>query len=144
VATNVAAAVATIRCDVLMDKVILPVDARSTLEPSSHEFIEGEQARPSLRRVLSVGSSAGFGTSARAASLTGPLGRRGWLITIGVSGAILALRLTLGLGVFALVVHSLTHWSKSRRRWCTPGGATVLPGDSRVGQGAASMQSAQD
>jgi hypothetical protein len=34
---------------------------------------------------------------------------RGWLITIAVSGAILALKLTVGLGVLALVVHLLTH-----------------------------------
>jgi hypothetical protein len=38
-----------------------------------------------------------------------PRTRRGWLITIAVSGAILALKLTLGLGVLALVVHLLTH-----------------------------------
>ena len=38
-----------------------------------------------------------------------PRTRRGWLITIGASGAILALKLTLGLGVLALVVHLLTH-----------------------------------
>jgi hypothetical protein len=34
---------------------------------------------------------------------------RGWLITIAASGAILALKLTLGLGVLVLVVHLLTH-----------------------------------
>ena len=34
---------------------------------------------------------------------------RGWLITIAAGGAILALKLTLGLGVLALVVHLLTH-----------------------------------
>jgi hypothetical protein len=38
-----------------------------------------------------------------------PRTRRGWLITIAVSGAVLALKLTLGLGVLALVVHLLTH-----------------------------------
>jgi hypothetical protein len=38
-----------------------------------------------------------------------PTTRRGWLITIAVSGAILALKLILGLGVLALVVHLLTH-----------------------------------
>jgi hypothetical protein len=38
-----------------------------------------------------------------------PRTRRGWLITIAISGAILALKLTLGLGVLALVVHLLTH-----------------------------------
>jgi hypothetical protein len=38
-----------------------------------------------------------------------PRTRRGWLITIAVSGAILVLKLTLGLGVLALVVHLLTH-----------------------------------
>ena len=38
-----------------------------------------------------------------------PRTRRGWLITIAASGAILALKLTLGLGVLALVVHLLTH-----------------------------------
>jgi hypothetical protein len=38
-----------------------------------------------------------------------PRTRRGWLITIVASGAILALKLTLGLGVLALVVHLLTH-----------------------------------
>ena len=35
--------------------------------------------------------------------------RRGWVITIAASGAILALKLTLGLGALALVVHMLTH-----------------------------------
>ena len=34
---------------------------------------------------------------------------RGWLITIAASGAILALKLTVGLGLVALVVHLLTH-----------------------------------
>ena len=38
-----------------------------------------------------------------------PRTRRGWLITVAASGAILALKLTLGLGVLALVVHLLTH-----------------------------------
>jgi hypothetical protein len=38
-----------------------------------------------------------------------PRTRRGWLITIAVSGAILALKLTLGLAALALVVHLLTH-----------------------------------
>ena len=38
-----------------------------------------------------------------------PRTRRGWLITIAASGAILTLKLTLGLGVLALVVHLLTH-----------------------------------
>jgi hypothetical protein len=38
-----------------------------------------------------------------------PRTRRGWLITIAASGAILALKLALGLGVLALVVHLLTH-----------------------------------
>ena len=38
-----------------------------------------------------------------------PRTRRGWLITIAASGAILAVKLTLGLGVLALVVHLLTH-----------------------------------
>jgi hypothetical protein len=38
-----------------------------------------------------------------------PRTRRGWLITIGASGAILALKLTLGLGLLVLVVHLLTH-----------------------------------
>jgi hypothetical protein len=38
-----------------------------------------------------------------------PRTRRGWLITIAASGAILALKLTLGLGVLALVVHLLAH-----------------------------------
>jgi hypothetical protein len=38
-----------------------------------------------------------------------PRTRRGWLITIAASGAILALKLTVGLGVLALVVHLLTH-----------------------------------
>jgi len=36
-----------------------------------------------------------------------PRTRRGWLITIVASGAILALKL--GLGVLTLVVHLLTH-----------------------------------
>ncbi len=38
-----------------------------------------------------------------------PSTRRGWLITITASGAILALKLTLGLGVLALVARLLTH-----------------------------------
>jgi len=38
-----------------------------------------------------------------------PRTQRGWLITIAVSGALLVLKLTLGLGVIALVVHLLTH-----------------------------------
>ena len=38
-----------------------------------------------------------------------PRTRRGWLITIAASGAILALKLILGLSVLALVVHLLTH-----------------------------------
>ena len=38
-----------------------------------------------------------------------PRTRRGWLITIAASGAILALKLTVGLGVLALLVHLLTH-----------------------------------
>ena len=38
-----------------------------------------------------------------------PRTRRGWLITIVASGAILALKLTLGLGALVLVVHLLTH-----------------------------------
>jgi hypothetical protein len=38
-----------------------------------------------------------------------PRTRRGWLIAIAAGGAILALKLTLGLGVLALVVHLLTH-----------------------------------
>ena len=38
-----------------------------------------------------------------------PRTRRGWLITIAAGGAILALKLALGLGVLALVVHLLTH-----------------------------------
>lgn len=38
-----------------------------------------------------------------------PRTRRGWLITIAASGAILALKLTLGLGILTLVVHFLTH-----------------------------------
>jgi len=38
-----------------------------------------------------------------------PRTRRGWLIAIAVSGAILALKLTLGLAAFALVVHLLAH-----------------------------------
>jgi hypothetical protein len=38
-----------------------------------------------------------------------PRTRRGWLITIAVSGAILALKLTLGLAALALVVHLLAH-----------------------------------
>jgi hypothetical protein len=38
-----------------------------------------------------------------------PRTRRGWLITIAGGGAILVLKLTLGLGVLALVVHLLTH-----------------------------------
>jgi len=38
-----------------------------------------------------------------------PRTRRGWLITIAAGGAILALKLALGLGVLALLVHLLTH-----------------------------------
>lgn len=38
-----------------------------------------------------------------------PRTRRGWLTAIAASGAILALKLTLGLGVLALAVHLLTH-----------------------------------
>ena len=38
-----------------------------------------------------------------------PRTRRGWLITIAVSGAMLALKLTLGLAALALVVHLLAH-----------------------------------
>jgi hypothetical protein len=38
-----------------------------------------------------------------------PRTRREWLITIAVGGAILALKLALGLSVLALVVHLLTH-----------------------------------
>ena len=38
-----------------------------------------------------------------------PRTRRGWLITIAVSGAVLALKLTVGLAALALVVHLLTH-----------------------------------
>jgi len=37
-----------------------------------------------------------------------PRSRRGWLVTIAVSGAVLALKLTLGLGALALLVHLLT------------------------------------
>ena len=38
-----------------------------------------------------------------------PRTRRGCLITIAVGGAILALKLTLGLAALALLVHLLTH-----------------------------------
>ena len=38
-----------------------------------------------------------------------PRTRRGWLTTIAVSGAFLALKLILGIGVIAVVVHLLTH-----------------------------------
>jgi hypothetical protein len=38
-----------------------------------------------------------------------PTTRRGWLVTITVGGALLALKLTLGLGILVLVVHLLTH-----------------------------------
>ncbi len=38
-----------------------------------------------------------------------PRTRRGWLITIAVGGAILALKLTVGLAALALVVHLLKH-----------------------------------
>ena len=38
-----------------------------------------------------------------------PRTRRGWLITVAACGAILALKLTVGLGILALVVHLLTH-----------------------------------
>jgi hypothetical protein len=38
-----------------------------------------------------------------------PRTRRGWLITIAVGGAVLALKLTLGLAALALIVHLLAH-----------------------------------
>ena len=38
-----------------------------------------------------------------------PRTRRGWLIAIAASGAVLALKLTLGLAALALVVHLLAH-----------------------------------
>ncbi|HEV3294036.1 MAG TPA: hypothetical protein VG123_34070 [Streptosporangiaceae bacterium] len=38
-----------------------------------------------------------------------PRTRRGWLIAIAASGALIALKLTLGLGVLVLIVHLLTH-----------------------------------
>lgn len=38
-----------------------------------------------------------------------PRTRRGWLIAIAASGAIIALKLALGLGALALVMHLLTH-----------------------------------
>ena len=38
-----------------------------------------------------------------------PRTRRGWLITIAASGAILALKLILGLGLLTLIAHLLTH-----------------------------------
>jgi hypothetical protein len=38
-----------------------------------------------------------------------PTTRRGWLVTIAAGGAILALKVTLGLGALALVVHLLRH-----------------------------------
>jgi hypothetical protein len=38
-----------------------------------------------------------------------PRTRRGWLITIAAGGVILVLKLILGLGVLALVVHLLAH-----------------------------------
>ena len=38
-----------------------------------------------------------------------PRTRRGWLIAIAAGGAILALKLTVGLGLLALVVHLLSH-----------------------------------
>jgi hypothetical protein len=38
-----------------------------------------------------------------------PRTRRGWLITIAVSGAVLALKLTLGLAALVLVLHLLAH-----------------------------------
>ena len=38
-----------------------------------------------------------------------PRTRRGWLIAIAAGGAILALKLALGLGVLALVAHLLAH-----------------------------------
>jgi hypothetical protein len=38
-----------------------------------------------------------------------PRTRRGWLITIAIGGAILALKLTLGLAALALVLHLLAH-----------------------------------
>lgn len=38
-----------------------------------------------------------------------PKSRRDWLITITVGGAVLALKLTLGLGILVTVIHLLTH-----------------------------------
>ena len=38
-----------------------------------------------------------------------PRTRRGWLIAIAAGAAIIALKLTLGLAVLAVVVHLLTH-----------------------------------
>jgi hypothetical protein len=38
-----------------------------------------------------------------------PRTRRGWLITIAVSCAILVLKLILGIGALALLVHLLAH-----------------------------------
>ena len=38
-----------------------------------------------------------------------PRTRRGWLIAIAASGAVLALKLTLGVAALALVVHLLAH-----------------------------------
>jgi len=38
-----------------------------------------------------------------------PRTRRGWLISIAVGAAIVALKLTLGLAALVLIVHLLTH-----------------------------------
>ena len=61
-----------------------------------------ERARRPVTERFTIGM-------ARPQHIRRPRTRRGWLITIAASGAILALKLTVGLGILALAVHLLTH-----------------------------------
>jgi hypothetical protein len=45
----------------------------------------------------------------RLASWRRPATRRGWLVTVAAAGAALAIKLALGLGVAALLLHRLLH-----------------------------------
>ena len=38
-----------------------------------------------------------------------PRSRRDWLVTIATGGALLALKLTIGLGILVAVIHLFTH-----------------------------------
>ena len=73
-----------------------------------------------------------------------PTTRRGWLITIAASGAILALKLTLGLGVLALVVHLLAHGRHPGDRSRGPRGGMFSPGGARAGRGRRANVARQD